>query len=107
MKTPQYEKLIEKSKIFIGKLDGDDIHIINHTIDFLVSDEDNDKYCELYFELADITNIMYCEFGLDYGEVQYDWDDTAWKILDNFKDGYSRTEENLNILIDLILKGIK
>lgn len=107
MTAKYYRLIIEMTKQFIGKIDGDDVAKITRIIDDLIFDDETVNYNDLIFELNDITNAMWCEHGLDYGATQDNWDDTVLEILNVFKNGYTRNENDLNILIQLILKGIK
>lgn len=102
-----HKMIIEKTKIFVGKIDGDDISIIWRLIDDLIFEDTTNKYFDLVDDLNKIMNAMYCEYGCDYGEVQKDWDDVALQILEIFSTGYNKNEEDLNKLISIIEDGIK
>jgi hypothetical protein len=106
MKDEHYEKIIEKVKIFVGKIDGDDISEIAYLVDDLTENDTTNKYFDLYDDLLKMANAMWCEYGLDYGKTQ-NWDDITLKILEIFKDGYSKNDEDLSKLIDIIEGGIK
>jgi hypothetical protein len=106
MKDEHYEKIIEKVKIFVGKIDGDDVNEILRLIDDLMFDDTTNKYFELIDDLHKIVNAMWCEYGLDYGKTQ-NWGDTTLKILEIFNDGYSKNDEDLTKLINIIEGGIK
>ena len=106
MKDGHYEKILEKVKIFVGKIDGDDVNEILRLIDDLVFDDTTNKYFELINDLHNIVNAMWCEYGLDYGKTQ-NWDDTVLKILEIFNDGYNKNDEDLTKLISVIEGGIK
>jgi hypothetical protein len=106
MKDKYYEKIVEKVKIFVGKIDGDDISEIAYFVDDLTYDDVTNKYFDLYNDLLSIANAMWCEYGLDYGKTQ-NWDDTILEILEIFKDGYSKNDEDLTKLIAIIEGDIK
>lgn len=106
MKDKHYEKIIEKVKIFVGKIDGDDVNEVHRLIDDLVSENTTNKYFDLVDDLNNIVNAMWCEYGLDYGKTQ-NWDDTVLKILEIFNDGYNKCDEDLTKLITVIDGGIK
>ena len=54
-----------------------------------------------------MVNIMWCEYGLDYGKTQ-DWDITVLKILYEFEYSmYKKNNDDLEKLIELIEKGIE
>lgn len=106
MKDKHYEKIIEKSKIFVGKIDGDDVNEILRLIDDLTYEDTTNKYFDLVDDLNNIVNAMWCEYGLDYGKTQ-NWDNTVLKILEIFNDGYSKCDEDLIKLITTIEGGIQ
>lgn len=106
MKDEHYEKIIKKVKIFVGKIDGDDVNEILRLINDLTFEDTINKYSELVDDLHQIVNAMWCEYGLDYGKTQ-DWDDTALKILEIFNDGYNKCDEDLTKLITTIKGGIQ
>jgi hypothetical protein len=106
MEDEHYEKIVEKVKIFVGKIDGDDVNEILHLIDNLVFDDTTNKYFELIDDLHNIVNAMWCEYGLDYGKTQ-NWGDTTLKILEIFSGGYVKNDEDLTKLITIIEGGIK
>lgn len=102
-----YKRIIEKTKIFIGKIDGDDINIIWRLIDDLTWEVETDKYRDLLDDITLMMNAMFCEHGCDYGEVQKDWDEVALQILETFSTKYNKNEEDLNKLMSIIVDGIK
>jgi len=106
MKDEHYKKIIEKVKIFVGKIDGYDIGEIAYFVDDLTYDDITNKYFDLYDDLLNMANAMWCEYGLDYGKTQ-NWDDTTLKILEIFNDGYDKNDECLIKLITIIEDGIK
>jgi hypothetical protein len=106
MKNEHYEKIIEKVKIFVGRIDGDDISEIAYLVDDLTENDTTNKYFYLYDDLLNMANAMWCEYGLDYGKTQ-NWDDTTLKILEIFNDGYSKNDEDLTNLITIIEGSIK
>jgi len=106
MKDEHYEKIIKKVKIFVGKIDGDDVNEILCLIDNLVFEDTSNKYFDLINDLHNIVNAMWCEYGLDYGKTQ-NWDDIVLKILEIFKDGYNKCDEDLTKLITTIEGGIQ
>lgn len=101
-----YEKIIEMVKIFVGKIDGDDVNEIFHLIDDLTFEDVTNKYFNLVDDLNDIVNAMWCEYGLDYSKTQ-NWDITVLKILEIFNDGYNKCDEDLTKLIAIIEDGIQ
>jgi hypothetical protein len=100
-----YQLIIQKTKIFKGYIDGDDVDKIIFDLNDLLSDETN--YSPLLDELYEMLNAMHCEHGLDYGSTKSEWKSTSWKILNSFSNGYVRNEENLNKLIALIIEDRK
>lgn len=106
MKDEHYEKIIEKVKIFIGKIDGYDVNEILRLIDDLTFEDTTKKYFELVDDLHKIVNAMWCEYGLDYGKTQ-NWDTVVLKILEIFNDGYNKCDEDLTKLITVIEGGIQ
>jgi hypothetical protein len=105
-KEEHYKKIIEKVKVFVGKIDGDDISEIYYLIDDITFEDITNKHFELVDDLYKIANAMWCEYGLDYGKTQ-NWDDTILKILEIFKDGYVKCDDDLTKLINTIEDGIK
>lgn len=101
-----YKIIIEKVKIFVGKIDGGDVNEILRLIDDLTFEGKTNKYFDLVDDLNNIVNAMWCEYGLDYGKTQ-NWDDTVLKILEIFTDGYSKCDEDLTKLIMTIEGGIQ
>ena len=106
MKDEHYEKIIEKVKIFVGKIDGDDVNEILRLIDDLTFEDKTNKHFDLVDDLHKIVNAMWCEYGLDYGKTQ-NWDTVVLKILENFNDGYNKCDEDLTKLITIIEGGIQ
>ena len=107
MKDEHYLLMIEKTKPFIGKIDGDDINEILRQVDLFEWDDGGGKYDILIKDLNDMVNIMWCEYGLDYGKTQ-DWDITVLKILYEFEYSmYKKNNDDLEKLIELIEKGIE
>lgn len=106
MDDKYYEKIIEKVKIFVGKIDGYDVNEILHLIEDLTFDDTTNKYLELVDDLHQIVNAMWCEYGLDYGKTQ-NWDSTVLKIVEIFNDGYNKYDEDLTKLIATIEGGIQ
>ena len=107
MNKEHYNLIIEKTKIFIGKIDGDDVNeIVSIINNWDFTQDEYDSYDNLISDLNSMVNAMWCEHGLDYGITQK-WNDTTKKILDVFNNGYSQNETDLNQLIQLICDGIE
>lgn len=106
MEDKHYELIKEKVKIFIGKIDGDDINEILRLVNDLSSQVTTKKYFELTDDLDKMVNAMWCEYGLDYGKTKK-WDTTVLKILIAFENGYTKSELDLSKLIHIINVDIK
>jgi dihydrofolate reductase len=104
--SDHYNLIMNVAKNYIGRIDGDDISEIVKYIDDFSFDNNYNVYSNLLDELYDITNIMWCEYGLDYGKTQ-SWDDAILEILEKFKYGYERNIINLITLLKIIEKNIK
>jgi hypothetical protein len=94
---------------FNETITGDDVAKIARTIDDLIFDDETVNNTELLFELQDIIDYMWSS---DYkwvnknGETQ-NWDKAIETIVEYFKNGYERNEENLNKLLVIILNNIQ
>jgi hypothetical protein len=84
-----------------GKVDGDDIYTIMLRLDDLAFPEV--KWDVLIELLGDIANIMYCEFGADYGSMR-NWDGTVLDILETFPSGFTGSDEEIKMVFELINK---
>lgn len=106
MKDDHYLNIVEKVKPFIGKIDGDDFSEIAYWIDDYSFDVEFETYRELVEDLLNCANAMWCEYGIDYGSTRK-WEEVCFKILIEFKGGYTKNVENLNRLLEIIFDGIE
>ena len=93
-------ELLKYSPFYI---DGDDFYNLYKKFDELSNTYI--EYNQLSNDLELITNIMFCEFGIDYGSKQ-DVDILYSSILDKFSNGYLSNEENVSNLLEIIDKNI-
>jgi hypothetical protein len=84
---------------YCGNIDGADISNISYELYFI----DSELLMDLTDDLLDISNILYCRFGQDYGRTRI-WDDCIFKIIDEFPN-YESNEINLNKVVSLILEN--
>lgn len=103
-----YKLIIEKTKSFIGKIDGVDLdELITLIDDKTFYDESLDVF-DLMEELYDIQNAMYSEWGLDWGRTgNLDIQLVSENIINSFSSGYVKSPENLDKLFLIIHEGIK